>query len=98
MRSIFATARWGIPFRLARRGLLALALVAGLISFQATPAMAQSGLIESIEVTGSQRIDPQTVESYLLVAPGDTFDPDRLDRSLKVLFGTGLFADVTMRR
>ncbi len=98
MRSIFATARWGIPFPLARRGLLALALVAGLISFQATPAMAQSGLIESIEVTGSQRIDPQTVESYLLVAPGDTFDPDRLDRSLKVLFGTGLFADVTMRR
>ena len=61
-------------------------------------ALAQSGLIEAIEVTGSQRIDPETVQSYMLVATGDTFDPDRLDRSLKALFGTGLFADVTMRR
>lgn len=62
------------------------------------PAIAQTGLIEAIKITGSQRIDPETVQSYMLVAPGDPFDPDRLDRSLKALFGTGLFADVTMRR
>ena len=32
------------------------------------------------------------------VAPGDTFDDRRLDESLKSLFGTGLFNDVTLRR
>lgn len=61
-------------------------------------AWAQSGQILEIVVTGTQRIDPETVTSYLLVAPGDPFDPPRLDRSLKALFGTGLFADVTLRR
>ena len=30
--------------------------------------------------------------------PGDTFDADRIDQSLKALFATGLFADVTLRR
>ena len=61
-------------------------------------AWAQSGQISDIVVTGTQRIDPETVTSYMLVAPGDAFDSARLDRSLKALFGTGLFADVTLRR
>jgi outer membrane protein insertion porin family len=60
-------------------------------------ASAQTARIDEIVVTGSQRIDPQTVQSYLLVAPGDEFNPERLDQSLKRLFATGLFADVTMR-
>lgn len=94
----FANARAQVrPFR-ARGIALVLVLLAAVLVFGPAPVVAQSGTIQSIEVTGSQRIDPQTVESYLLVAPGDPFDPDRLDRSLKVLFGTGLFADVTMRR
>ena len=32
------------------------------------------------------------------VNPGDRFDPARLDRSLKNLFSSGLFADVTLRQ
>jgi len=32
------------------------------------------------------------------VNPGDPFDPVRLDQSLKSIFSTGLFADVTLRR
>lgn len=54
--------------------------------------------VANIVVQGTERIDPATVRSYLLVQPGDAFDPDRLDRSLKALYATGLFADVTMRR
>jgi len=63
-------------------------------------ASAQSGAgrVSDIEVQGTQRIDPGTVRSYMLIQPGDLFDPDRLDRSLKALFATGLFADVTIRR
>ncbi len=68
----------------------------------AAPAAAQSilqgGLIEEIRIEGTQRIDPQTVRSYMTVDPGDRFDPLRLDESLKAIFDTGLFADVTLRR
>ncbi len=38
------------------------------------------------------------MRSYLLVQPGDGFDADRIDKSLKALFATGLFSDVTLRR
>ena len=34
----------------------------------------------------------------MLVRPGDPFDPDRLDRSLKTLYSTGLFQDVQLSR
>jgi outer membrane protein insertion porin family len=66
------------------------------------PAQAQSilqgGTIEAIRIDGTQRIDPQTVRSYMTVDPGDRFDPLALDNSLKQIFATGLFADVTLRR
>src|SRR5262249_42968127 len=45
-----------------------------------------------------QRVEPETVRSYMQVQPGDPFDSDRVDQSLKSLFATGLFADVTLRR
>ncbi len=61
--------------------------------------LAQSAeVIQNIVVKGTQRIDPDTVKSYLLVQPGDAFDPGKIDRSLKSLFTTGLFADVSLRR
>jgi outer membrane protein insertion porin family len=61
------------------------------------PAIA-GGVIESITVEGNQRIEEGTIRSYLLVQPGDRFDPDRLDRSLKTLYATGLFEDVRLNR
>ncbi len=55
--------------------------------------------IQEIRVEGNQRVEPETVRSYMTsVRTGDGFEPDRLDRALKDLFGTGLFADVTLRR
>jgi len=53
--------------------------------------------VREIAVEGTQRIEPDTVRSYMLVQEGDSYDPDRVDRSLKTLFATGLFADVTLR-
>ena len=52
-------------------------------------------VIGNIVVEGAQRVEPSTIKSYLLVRKGDTFNQPRLDRSLKSLFATGLFADVT---
>ncbi|MDJ0607477.1 MAG: outer membrane protein assembly factor BamA [Kiloniellales bacterium] len=58
----------------------------------------QGGIIEEVRVEGTQRIEPETVRSYLRLNPGDPFDLIRLDQSLKSIFSTGLFADVTLRR
>ncbi|AFX99004.1 outer membrane assembly complex, YaeT protein [Candidatus Endolissoclinum faulkneri L2] len=55
-------------------------------------------VIKNIVIEGTKRIDPATVRSYLLIHPGDTFDSERLDQSLKALYSTGLFADITMYR
>ena len=54
--------------------------------------------ISRIVVEGNQRIEPATITSYMLVRPGDTFDPERIDLSLKTLFATGLFADVQIEQ
>jgi outer membrane protein insertion porin family len=61
-------------------------------------AAATGGVIEAIKVEGNQRIEQGTILSYLLVQPGDAFDPDRIDRSLKTLYATGLFQDVRLGR
>lgn len=55
-------------------------------------------MVKEIRIEGTQRIEPETVRSYLLIQPGDPFNDERIDRSLKALFATGLFADVTLRR
>jgi outer membrane protein insertion porin family len=65
------------------------------------PAVAlaqQGGVISDIRVEGTQRIEAGTVISYMTVKPGDPFDAAQEDASLKNLFATGLFADVTFRR
>lgn len=54
--------------------------------------------IEAIKVQGNQRIEEGTILSYLLIRPGDGFDQDKVDRSLKVLYATGLFQDVRLSR
>jgi outer membrane protein insertion porin family len=63
-------------------------------------AIAQRGpaTITEIRVVGTNRIDPSTVNSYVQIQPGDAYDAARIDASLKSLFNTGLFADVTLRR
>ena len=65
----------------------------------APPASAQgSARIQQIRIEGSQRIEPDTIRSYLTLKVGDAFDPVEIDKSLKTLFATGLFADVTVGR
>ena len=60
--------------------------------------MRAGGTIATIKVEGNQRIETGTILSYMLVQPGDPFDPDRMDRSLKTLYATGLFQDVRLNR
>ncbi len=67
---------------------------------QAAPQAAQQAApqapstINSIQVVGNQRIEANTVASYLLIRPGERYNEERIDLSVKTLFATGLFADV----
>lgn len=56
------------------------------------------GIIKEIRIEGTQRVDPDTVRAYMQVSPGDKFNSQGLDQSLKSLFATGLFSDVTLQR
>jgi len=53
-------------------------------------------IIRTIQVQGNQRVEANTVASYLLFAPGDPYSEDRIDLSVKTLYATGLFADVAI--
>lgn len=80
------------------RGLALCALVL-LGTLAAAAAGAQEARrVQDIIVEGAQRIEPETVRSYLAIAPGDPITSEAIDRSLRNLFATGLFADVTFRR
>src|SRR4051812_30570242 len=59
---------------------------------------AHAQTVARIVVEGAQRIEPETVTSYMQIAPGDLFDAEKIDASLKTLFQTGLFSDVRIFR
>jgi len=52
--------------------------------------------IAAIEVDGTQRLEKETVLSYLSIAVGDHVDEGKMNASLKALYATGLFADVQL--
>jgi outer membrane protein insertion porin family len=77
--------------------------IAAILTFGA-PAYAQApaprgaagATITSVQISGNVRSEPDTIRSYLQLKEGQPYDPAAADRSLKALFSTGLFSDVTM--
>lgn len=55
------------------------------------------GTIKSIAVSGAQRIEPETVRSYVKLRTGSAFTRESLDQALQDLFATELFSDVQIR-
>lgn len=56
------------------------------------------GVVRDVKVVGNERIEPETVLSYMDVRPGDPLNPETMDRIVKSLYRTGLFADVSVRQ
>jgi outer membrane protein insertion porin family len=54
----------------------------------------QSGVVGRIVVEGNQRIDSETILSYLPIGVGDQVDSAKIDAALKALFRTDLFSDI----
>ena len=60
------------------------------------PVAATTGVIRSIRVTGSERLEPETVIAYSNLVPCQEYSAETLDQALKDLFATELFADVVI--
>jgi outer membrane protein insertion porin family len=74
------------------------AFVDATIPWPVEAQVAPGGTIAEIRIEGAERVEPETVKSYMTVQPGDPFDDVRIDRTLKALYATGLFSDVRLRR
>jgi outer membrane protein insertion porin family len=53
-----------------------------------------SAVVAHISLQGNERIDPETILSYLPIHTGESVDPPKLDQALKALYATDLFSDV----
>ncbi len=81
--------------RSSRAALRSSALV---LALMASTSIASAQGVSRIVVEGNQRVEAETVRSYLTVSPGQAATAGRLDDSLKALFATGLFEDVELTR
>jgi len=59
---------------------------------------ASAAVAQRIEVRGNTRMDSDTVISYITIKPGKSYSSSDIDNSVKLLFGTGLFSDVSIYR
>ncbi|WP_246385456.1 outer membrane protein assembly factor BamA [Novosphingobium hassiacum] len=53
--------------------------------------------IRTVTVEGSQRLEPDTILSYIRLRPGQVYSQVSGDQALKDLYATELFADVSIR-
>ncbi|MXN67015.1 outer membrane protein assembly factor BamA [Stappia sp. GBMRC 2046] len=86
---------------LTRAFLLAtVAMGVGAVAPEGVPVIgikaAQAAVASRIQVEGTTRIEDATVESYITIRPGQPYGPSDVDESLKALFATGLFEDVSI--
>ena len=87
-------------FRLLCAVILALTVVT--LAPVAAPAWLASTAIaapiSNISVEGNQRVEYDTVLSYLQFSRGENVTPQKIDESIKTLFQTGLFSDVQINQ
>ena len=61
-----------------------------------TPVPNTSGTVRAIIIKGTERLEPETVRSYVNLEVGEAYDRDRLDKALKEIYASELFADATI--
>ncbi len=64
----------------------------------ASTVAAQAAVVDVIEVRGNQRVDAGTIRGNITIVPGQNFNNEDIDESIKRLFATELFSDVRITR
>ena len=80
---------------------LVLALVFGVLPVAAPGVFSQAAMaatVNNVVFNGNQRVENETILSYMQLAVGDQFSDEAIDASIKALFQTGLFRDVSVVR
>lgn len=54
-------------------------------------------LIKNVKIEGNQRVEPETILSYLSLKEGAFLNTEMHEQALRNLFATGLFSDVSFR-
>jgi len=67
------------------------------IESSAPQSTAQTDIIRSIAVVGTQRLEPTTVRTYIKLREGEAWSQETADKALKDLYATELFADASIR-
>jgi len=61
---------------------------------QDVPPTPAPQIVRSITISGNQRLEPETILSYITLRPGSPLERDQVDQALRELYATELFADV----
>ena len=60
-------------------------------------ALVQQDVIRTINVVGSERLEGQTILSYIRLRPGDAYTQAAADQAIKDLYATELFSNASVR-
>ena len=63
----------------------------------AAPPVVAEVTVKTITIDGAQRLEPDTIRSYIRLREGDRYTQAAADQVLKDLFATELFSDVQLR-
>ncbi|MDW5313836.1 outer membrane protein assembly factor BamA [Rhizobium sp. PL01] len=62
----------------------------------ASATVAEAATINRVEVRGATRVSPETVRANITIVPGKSFSNGDIDSSVKRLYSTGYFSDVSI--
>ncbi len=62
----------------------------------ASATVAEAATISRVEVRGATRVSPETVRANITIVPGKSFSNGDIDSSVKRLYSTGYFSDVSI--
>jgi outer membrane protein insertion porin family len=57
-------------------------------------SFAQQGMIKEVIIKGNQRVEKETIKSYMDAEAGEFLSQEKINSSLKSMFATGLFNDI----
>jgi len=74
--------------------IITILIIVFFLNINITNAQNTDDVISKVIIEGNERVELETISSYLTISKGEKFDSDKLNKALKNLFSTGFFSDV----